>query len=121
MSVVKIYLRLVNGGLEYRDSEGHHGKTITTHLKPGNKIIWKLDRHSRISEIKNITIQGDDAILKEKPVKLDFDHWEAIGAGSGEGQLSYVVEVEKCKECAEVEVAGGWELKDPPIPILRMP
>jgi hypothetical protein len=121
MSVVKIYLKLADGGLEYRDSEGHHGKTITTHLKPGSKIIWKLDRHSRISEIKNITLKGDDAILKEKPVKLDFDHWEAIGAGSGEGELAYNVEVEKCRECVDAEVIGSQEIKDPQRPLLRMP
>ncbi len=121
MKKVKIYLKMVKGSLEYRDSEDHHGKTITTHVKPGSKIIWKLDRHSGIGEIVNINIKGDDSILKEKPKKLDFDHWEAIGSDSGEGQLAYIVEVEKCKECGDVEVVANQNLKDPSIPFLRMP
>lgn len=119
MGRVKIYLKMVNGSLQYRDSEGHKGNTITTHVKPGGKIIWKLDRHSGISEISDITIKGDDGILKEKPKKLDFDHWEAIGSDSGEGQLAYNVEVEKCKECGD-DVSGNKVLKDPLPPFLVM-
>lgn len=121
MSKTVIYLKLVNGTLEYRDNEGHHGKSITSHVKYGGKIIWKLDRHSRISEINSITVSGDDAILKEKPKKIDFDHWEAVGADKGEGKLAYSVQVDGCKECGEEVLTEGNGLRDPDLPFIKLP
>lgn len=121
MSKTVIYLKLVNGMLEYRDNEGHQGKSITSHVKYGGKIIWKLDRHSRISEITSITVSGDEAILKEKPKKIDFDHWEAVGADKGEGKLAYTLQVDGCKECGEDVLADGSGLKSPDLPLLRLP
>ena len=120
MGRVKIYLKMVDGNLQYRDSEGHKGNTITTDIKHGRKIIWKLDRHSGISEISDITIKGDDGILKEGPKKLDFDRWEAIGSDSGKGELAYNVVVERCKECDSGEVVANKNLKEPERPLLRL-
>ena len=111
---------MVDGSLEYRDSENHHGKTITTHVKPGGTIIWKLDRNPGITEITNITIKGDEAILKEKPTKIDFDHWEAVAADKGDGELAYYIEVEKCKVCGGDEVVFEKALRDPKPPYIRI-
>lgn len=121
MSKTVIYLKLVNGTLEYRDNEGHHGKNITSHVKYGGKIIWKLDRHSRIWEITDITVSGDMGILKEKPKKIDFDHWEAVGADKGEGKLAYTVQVNQCKECGEEVFSTQDGLKNLDLPLLRLP
>jgi hypothetical protein len=82
------------------------GKTITTHVKPGGSVIWKLDKNPGITEITNITIKGDAFILKEKPRKVDFDHWEAVGADMGEGELNYLVEVEKVEASGDDELLG---------------
>jgi hypothetical protein len=84
---------MVDGSIEYRDSEGHNGKTITTKVNHGSTIIWKLDKNPGITEITNITIKGEGSILKEKPIKVDFDHWEAVVADSGQGEVSYYPEV----------------------------
>lgn len=121
MAKIKIYLKMLKGELQYRDSEGHSGETITTHVKPGSTIIWKLDKNPGITEITNITIQGDESILKEKPKMIDFDHWEAVGADKGDGELSYIVEAEKTKACCDDEVMVEASLKGPNLPLLRLP
>jgi len=115
-----IYLKLNNGTLEYRDSEGHQGNTITTHAKHNGKIIWKLDQCSGIAEITGIKIEGDINILNGKPRKVDFNQWEARAAEESEGEVSYTVEVEKCKYVKDegVEIQG---LKDSRPPLLRIP
>lgn len=115
-----IYIKLNNGTLEYRDSEGHHGDTITTHAKHNGKIIWKLDQCSGISEITGIKIHGDTSILNGKPRKVDFNQWEARASDENEGEISYTVEVVKCKHVKDegLEIQG---LKDSKPPFIRVP
>ncbi|TCO10390.1 hypothetical protein [Natronoflexus pectinivorans] len=113
-----IYLKLEKGELIYRDSQNNSGRTITTHLAPGSRVIWKLDKCPDISEINQITIEGDTSILKTKPHKIDFDLWEAEGADRGDGEISYKVEVTKCAE----ETAFNEIIRsEPKPPTLRMP
>jgi hypothetical protein len=121
MAKLTIYLKQVNGHLEYRDSENHQGQTITSHVKPGSKIVWKLDKCSGITEINSITIKGDEAILNGKPRKKDYDHWEARAADKGEGEVSYIVNVVKCEKCAQEEAAMTQKMGDPEPPKLRVP
>lgn len=115
-----IYIKLNNGTLEYRDSEGHSGTTITTHAKHNGKIIWKLDKCSGIAEITNIKIDGDINILNGKPRKVDFNQWQARASGEGEGEISYTAEVVRCKDVKDegVKIQG---LRDSIPPILRIP
>jgi hypothetical protein len=115
-----IYIKLNNGTLEYRDSEGHSGDTITTHAKHNGKIVWKLDQCSGISEITGIKFQGDTSILNGKPRKVDFNQWEVRASDKGEGEVSYTVEVVKCEHVKDegAEIQG---LKGPMPPVLRIP
>jgi hypothetical protein len=115
-----IYLKLTKGQLEYRDSEGHQGDTITTHAKHNGKIVWKLDQCSGISEITGIKIHGDTSILNGKPRKVDFNQWEARASDEAEGEISYEVKVEKCKHVKEEEVVIP-RLKGPMPPFIRVP
>ena len=121
MAKVTIYLKQVNGNLEYRDSEGHCGKSIVSHAKPGSKIVWKLDKCSGLTEITGITIKGDTSIINGKPRKKDFDHWEARAADHGEGEISYDVNVLKCENCAHEEDMTAQKLGDPTPPTIRVP
>ncbi len=121
MNKTVIYIKLVKGTKEYRDNEGHQGKTITTHAKYGDKIIWKLDRCSGITEINNIEVTGDVSILKSKPQKIDFDHWEAMAADKGEGQISYNVVIEGCKECCESSEFNTEVNYRTDVPFIRLP
>lgn len=115
-----IYIKLNNGTLEYRDSEGHSGDTITTHAKHNGKIVWKLDQCSGISEITGIQLQGNLNILNGKPRKVDFNQWEVRASDQGEGEVSYTVEVVKCEKAID-ETVTTQGLKDPKPPILRVP
>lgn len=56
MSHLTIYVKRSKGQLQYRDSEGNTGDTITSHAKHDEKIIWKLDKCSGISEITGIQL-----------------------------------------------------------------
>lgn len=96
MGKINIYIKLADGALEYRDSESQHGKTITTSVDPGDTIIWKLDKCSGISEIKNIQISGASGFFSEGPVKKDFAEWKADVSKKASGQVSYEITYEAC-------------------------
>ena len=67
MSHLTVYVKRSKGQLQYRDSEGNTGDTITSHAKHDEKIIWKLDKCSGISEITGIQLKGDLDILNGTP------------------------------------------------------
>lgn len=117
-----IYIKLNKSQLEYRDSDGQEGSSISTHAKHNQKITWKLDKCSGISEITGVKIKGDLGIINGKPRKIDFNQWEVYSSGEGEdeGELSYTVDIIKCKNLKE-EIADTKELKDPDRPRVRVP
>lgn len=101
MSKIKIYLSLVDGELNYRDSEEHKGKTITSSVDPGDKITWKLDQCSGIKAITGITIAGAKDFFKEGPQQKDFDSWKAEVSKKAKGEVSYTVTYETCECCSK--------------------
>lgn len=117
-----IYVKLNKGQLEYRDSDGQEGSSISTHAKHNQKITWKLDKCSGISEITGVKIKGDLGIINGKPRKIDFNQWEVYASGEGEdeGELSYTVDIIKCKNLKDEEVESQ-ELRGPKPPNIRIP
>lgn len=96
MGTIKIYLKLVDGNLEYRDTESHRGRTITTEVNPGDKIVWKLDQCSGIKELNDIHVSGSSGMFEHPPKKKDFDRWKArIGKGAT-GEVTYYFDITKC-------------------------
>lgn len=120
MSHLTIYVKRSKGKLQYRDSEGNTGDTITSHAKHDEKIIWKLDKCSGISEITGIQLKGDLSILNGTPRKVDFNQWEVYTSGKAEGELTYAIEFEKCKGMKDEEVESQG-LRDSRPPTLRIP
>jgi hypothetical protein len=58
MATVTIYIskQKDSKGLHFTDSEGHSGdNTITTKVKPGDTVIWKLVSNGGIDSITSIT------------------------------------------------------------------
>ncbi|NLX74130.1 MAG: hypothetical protein GXY94_12660 [Bacteroidales bacterium] len=117
-----IYVKLNKGQLEYRDSDGQEGSSISTHAKHNQKITWKLDKCSGISEITGVKIKGDLGIINGKPRKIDFNQWEVYSSGEGEdeGELSYTVDIIKCKNLKDEEVESQG-LRDTNPPLIRVP
>lgn len=117
-----IYIKLNKSQLEYRDSDGQEGSSISTHAKHNQKITWKLDKCSGISEITGVKIKGDLGIINGKPRKIDFNQWEVYSSGEGEdeGELSYTVDIIKCKNLKDEEVESQG-LRDTNPPLIRVP
>ncbi len=89
MTKVTIYLSLQDGKLYYRDSEDNSGDKITTPVKPGTKIEWRLDKNSGINNLTGINIDGDANFFKKGPCKEDWDCWSAQVGKETEGTISY--------------------------------
>jgi hypothetical protein len=101
MGKIKIYLSLVDGELNYRDSEEHKGQTITTSVDPGDTITWKLDQCSGIKAITNIKVSGEKGFFKDGPEQKDFDSWKAEVSKKAKGEISYTVSYEACECCGK--------------------
>jgi hypothetical protein len=101
MGKIKIYLSLLDGELFYRDSEEHKGHSIESSVDPGDSITWKLDQCSGIKAIKGITIEGQKDFFKDGPKQKDFNNWKAKVSKNAKGEISYLIEVEKC-DCCDV-------------------
>ncbi len=126
MGTIKIYIKLINNKLEYRDTEFHHGKNIETEVNPGDKIIWKLDQCSGIKEISDIAIAGDKSFFSKGPKMKDFDSWKAVVADTAKGEISYSVSGVSCYDKATFAVksvkSGQAEIlkdEEPPKLILK--
>ena len=77
MATVTIYIskQKDSKGLHFTDSEGHSGdNTITTKVKPGDTVIWKLteeggiDAITAISEVKS---KNNQNLFVESPKPID--------------------------------------------------
>ena len=110
-----------NGTIVYRDLYNQQGKSIVTRAGYGVQIVWKLDPKSGIKEITNVNVGGDLFMLAEMPRKVSADTWVARAATKGEGDVSYRVMVDGCKECGEEVLTEENSLRDPSLPYLRMP
>ncbi len=105
MGKIKIYLKLVDGVLQFRDSEQHHGQSIKTAVNPGDSIVWKLDQCSGITDITGINPSAE-TFFSEKPEKKDFDHWKAVISKKAKGDIYYMPTVTNCTcECKDSVVA----------------
>ena len=96
MGKIKIYIKLVDGVLEYRDSESQHGKSIITSVDPGDTVIWKLDKCSGISEITKVIINESTNFFSEGPEKIDFDEFKAEVSKHATGRVIYELTVVSC-------------------------
>lgn len=119
MGKIFIYVKLVDGKLEYRDSEEHHGQKIVTTVDPGDEITWKLDKCSCISEIHDIVISGTKNFLHEGPIKIDFNEWWAkVNSPKIKGEISYTTIIHACKMEKKIKTGkknGNSEDVKPPI------
>lgn len=121
MGTIKIYISLLDGKPEYRDTESHRGRTIETSVDPGDKIIWKLDKCSGIKEISNISIDGAAGFFSKGPKQKDFDRWKAIVAATAKGEVDYSITYETCDGDKSTIVVKSGEtevLRDPETPKL---
>ena len=123
MGKIKIYIKLVDGVLEYRDSETQHGKTITTEVNKGDNIIWTLDKCSGISEITKITINESTEFFSEGPEKLDFYEFKAEVSKKAKGQVTYDISYVTCGSSA---IITGTPIKpmikpnsEPPVIVVK--
>lgn len=94
MGTVKIYLKLQDGKLDYRDTEKHEGKTIISEVNPGDKVVWKLDENSGIKSIKDVSINGSAGFFNKGPKQKDAGKWNAKVAETATGEVSYNVSYE---------------------------
>jgi len=102
----------------YRDSYNQQGKSIVTRAGYGVQIVWKLDPKSGIKEITNVNVGDDLFMLAEIPRKVSAETWVARAATKGEGDVYYQVMVDGCNMIDESEENS---LRDPSLPILRLP
>ncbi|MBN1116007.1 MAG: hypothetical protein JXA77_02295 [Bacteroidales bacterium] len=123
MSKITIYLSLKDGKLNYRDSEKHHGKTINSIAKPGDKICWTLDENSGIKDLTGINIKGHENFFSKEPCKKSNEKWTATIAKGIKGEVAYFIfysEADSKKSMAN----KAAPLKEPaPIdpPIIKVP
>ena len=96
MNTITIYISMVDGKLNYRDSEGLKGEKITTNAKQGDKIIWKQEQGLRAKELSGILISGAKNFFKNSPKRKDFDCWEAMVSNTAEGEVYYKVSFDEC-------------------------
>lgn len=124
MGTIKIYIKLVDGKPEYRDTEMHRGRTITTEVNPGDKIVWNLDQCSGIKELKDLNIIGDTGFFQKPPKKKDFDRWNAKVSKTAKGSIEYKFDIEKCDGSEATIVARSMQSdttreEDPPKIIIK--
>ncbi len=96
MNTITIHISMVDGKLNYRDSEGHKGEKITTRVNRGDKIIWKQEQGMGIKELSGILISGAKNFFKNSPKRKDFDCWEAVVSNTAEGEVCYKVSFDEC-------------------------
>lgn len=94
MGKIKIYIKLLNGALEFRDTEQHEGKTIETSVDPGDKIIWKLEPDSGIAAITGIVVNGASDFFSKGPRPQKATKWMAKVSEKASGEISYSVQYE---------------------------
>jgi hypothetical protein len=118
MGKVTIYMSLINGVLNYRDSEKDKGTTIKTSVDPGDKIIWTLDKNSGISDISGINIIGSSDFLSKGPDKKSVEKWTSKVSKKATGEIAYDIFVtaqnKEYKKSLPVEKNAKSVDNDPP-------
>lgn len=120
MGKITIYIKLVDGKLEYRDTEKHEGKTIETEANPGDKIIWTLDKDPGIKDLTGINIVGTPDFFSKGPAKKSNMEWAAKIAKKASGEVSYSIfyagnAVEASTKLKTATMVENTEDEDPPI------
>lgn len=96
MAIEKIFIhKQIDGtGLHLSDNEGHSGDgTITTIVREGDTVIWKLASNSGITAITNIYPKtGSENIFSNPPMLQPDGSWEGTVANSISGNESYSID-----------------------------
>lgn len=86
-----------NNQLYLTDNEGHSGKdNITTNVKPGDTVTWKLVPHGGIDQITGITAKpGSQDIFSVDPAAVDAtdptSDWTGTISPNAKGSESYSI------------------------------
>ena len=80
--------------LHLHDTEGHDGdQTITTDVKPGEEVVWKLANNSDILEIMNVYKKKDSQnVFSTDPYKISESEWKGIVSQETVGKESYNIQ-----------------------------
>ncbi|MEQ6122168.1 hypothetical protein [Reichenbachiella sp. MALMAid0571] len=93
MGLEVIFLSLEEGttNLIFTDSEGHHGKDITTDVQPGDTVKWKIYKGSGISEITSIYAlpENKDIFSKNPAPDKHGTSWSGVISETATGEESY--------------------------------
>lgn len=126
MGKIIIYLKQSGGKFTYRDSESHHGQTITTNVDAGDIVYWKLDTDSGISDIRDIKVSGSEGFFRKGPVRDDYNKWHAVVNEPVSGEITYqpVVTATEAKTddlSFTFDELNGTDGDDPPPPPIIKP
>ncbi len=96
---VIIELKAVKKGdeivLHLKDNEGHeHDKTITSKVKAGGTITWKLMKNSDIQEIVNVYKKSDsqDIFSTDPHSENGSTDWTGVISKTASGEESYNID-----------------------------
>ncbi len=123
MGKVRIYMKVIDGVINYRDSESNYGTSITTLVKPGDTVIWERDRNSGISKIEEVSVEGQESFFDKKPKKGFLTSWKASVRQDATGQVTYKPYVkDNTAVKAEFKSTGetAKQLNDPDGPVIRV-
>jgi len=91
MGKITVYIKLIDGKLDFRDTEKHQGKTIESIANPGDKIAWCLDKDAGIIDLTGINIVGTLDFLSKGPLKKAKDKWTARISKKATGEIAYTI------------------------------
>ncbi|WP_375578545.1 hypothetical protein ABWH96_16160 [Marivirga tractuosa] len=95
--IINISKQEGNDHLYLTDNEGHAGKdTITTTVKPGDTVTWKLDPNGGIDQITGITAKpGSQNLFSEGSAPVDLKDpktdWTGTIGKDATGTESYTI------------------------------
>ncbi|SMG34307.1 hypothetical protein SAMN05661096_02233 [Marivirga sericea] len=95
--IINIKKQEGNDHLYLTDNEGHAGKdTITTTVKNGDTVTWKLDPNGGIDQITGITAKpGSQNLFSEGPAPVDIKDpktdWTGTIGKDATGSESYTI------------------------------
>lgn len=104
MGKLTISLSLVSGGLYYKDSEAHSGKTITSHSKSNENIEWTLAKDSGIKSITDIQVSGTKGFFATGPERKNNKTWHAKIGNLAEGEVSYIISYEAADSTGSISL-----------------
>ncbi len=95
--IINISKQEGNNQLYLTDNEGHSGKdNITTNVKPGDTVTWKLVPNGGIDQITGITAKPDSQdIFSVDPAPIDLKNpasdWTGTVSPNATGSESYSI------------------------------